>query len=165
MQTAHLDQVLTKEHKKHAISLVSQSTSVLAALDFTKPFKMTCDASKYAIGAVLSQGEGADMRVVAFESRKLNSAECKYEVHDKELLAVIHALHKWKHYVGGRDRFTIVTDNWATKFIQTKPTLTRLQQKWMETLQEYDCDIVHRSGRENGVADVGLTICLLMFLD
>jgi len=63
---------------------------------------MTCDASKYAIGAVPSQGEGADMRVVAFESRKLNRAECQHEVHDKELLVVIHVLHKWKHCAGGR---------------------------------------------------------------
>ena len=129
------------------------SAPILAPPDYSRPFTITCDASDYAIGSVLSQGEGQDMRVVAFESRKLNPAECRYEVHDKELLSVIHALQKWKHYVGGRDRFSIYTDNWATKFIQTKPHLTRMQQKWMGILQSFDCDIFHRPGAENVVAD------------
>ena len=142
--------------EKEAFELLKKTVSeapILAPPDFSRPFTLTCDASKYALGAVLSQGEGAEMRVVAFESRKLNPAEAKYEVHDKELLAIIHALVKWKHYLGGRDKFTIIIDSWATKFIQTKPTLTRLEQKWMETLQEFDCEIKHRPGAENVVAD------------
>jgi hypothetical protein len=104
------------------------------------------------VGGVLSQGEKGEPRVIAYESRKLTPAEVKYEVHDKELLAVIHALVKWRHYLHG-SRFTIVTDNWATKYIQTKPHLNRLQAKWMEILQEFDCDIVHRPGSTNIVAD------------
>jgi hypothetical protein len=125
---------------------------ILAPPDFSKQFLVTCDASKFAIGAVLSQGEGKDMRVVAYESRKMIDAETRYEVHDKELLAVIHALKKWHYYLRGK-RFVIVTDNWATKFIQTKPHLTQRQMSWMSTLQEFDCDIVHRPGKTNIVAD------------
>ena len=125
---------------------------VLAPPDYSSPFVVTCDASKYAVGAVLSQGEGSHMRVVAFESRKMNDAETRYLNHDKELLAVIHALKKWDFYLRGK-RFRIVTDNSATKFIQTKPQLSHRQMNWMTTLQSFDFDIIHRPGRENIVAD------------
>ena len=64
------------------------SAPVLAPPDFSQPFVITCDSSDYAIGSVLSQGKGQDMHAVAFESRKLNLAECRYENHDKELLSV-----------------------------------------------------------------------------
>ena len=135
-----------------ALKRAITTAPILAAPDFSKPFTVTTDASKVAIGAVLSQGSKSEHRVIAFESRKLKPSESRYEVHDKELLAVFHALVKWKHYLHG-SRFTIETDNWANKFIQTKPHLTQLQAKWMGTLQEFDCDIVHREGRTNVVAD------------
>lgn len=125
---------------------------VLQPADFSRPFVVTCDASGNAVGAVLSQGEGKDARPVAFESRKLNDAERKYKVHDQELLAVVHALKKWRHYLHGR-KFVVVTDNWATKYFQTKPHLNRREVGWTETLQEYDFDIVHRPGSTNIVAD------------
>ena len=143
------------EEKEAFEKLKSAVTSapILAPPDYSLPFTITCDASDYAIGSVLSQGEGKDMHVVAFESRKLNPAESRYEVHDKELLSVVYALQKWKHYVGGRDQIQIYTDNWATKFIQTKPQLSRMQQKWMGILQSFDCVIKHRPGVDNVVAD------------
>jgi len=98
------------------------------------------------------QGEGKDRRVIAYESRKLNPAESRYEVHDRELLAVVDILKKWKHYLHGA-RFEILTDNWATKYIQSKPHLNSRQARWMETLQEFDFDIRHRPGSSNVVAD------------
>ena len=125
---------------------------VLAMPDFTKPFTIRCDASEYAIGQVLVQGEGPDERVIAYESRKLTPAEGRYEVHDKELLSVIHALKKWRHYLHG-SRVTVITDNWASKFIQTKPILNRRQAGWLDVLSEFDLDIVHRPGTTNVVAD------------
>jgi len=125
---------------------------ILAPPDYSRQFIVTTDASKFAIGAVLSQGEGIDMRVVAFESRKMTDCETRYDVHDKELLAVIHALKKWAHHLRGR-RFVCVTDNWATKYIQTKPHLNQRQMNWLGTLADYDMDIVHRPGKTNIVAD------------
>jgi transposase InsO family protein len=136
------------EALKHALT----NAPILAPPDYTRPFVVTTDASKYAVGAVLSQGEGSEMRVVAYESRKMIDAETRYEIHDKELLAVIHALKKWDFHLRGR-RFRIVTDNWATKYIQTKPHLNHRQMNWMSILQSFDFDIVHRPGKENIVAD------------
>ena len=88
---------------KHALT----TAPVLAPPDYSRPFVVTCDASGVAVGGVLSQGEGAEMRVVAYESRKMSDAERRYENHDRELLAVIHALKKWDFHLRGK-RFLIV---------------------------------------------------------
>ncbi|GAX83849.1 hypothetical protein CEUSTIGMA_g11274.t1 [Chlamydomonas eustigma] len=125
---------------------------VLATPDYSKPFVVTCDASGYAVGAVLSQGDGDDVRVIAYESRKMTDVETRYPIHDKELLAVIYALKKWGYHLRGK-KFVIVTDNWATKYIQSKPDLNHRQMNWMSTLAEFDFDIVHRPGKTNVVAD------------
>ena len=125
---------------------------VLTAPDFTKPFLVKTDASDYAIGGVLSQaGEKGD-RPVAYESKKLTPTEGRYTVHEKELLAVVHCLREWRHYLQGQP-FTVHTDNWAVKHIQTQPHLSRRQARWMETLQEYDFVIEHKPGATNHVAD------------
>lgn len=125
---------------------------VLSPPDFSKPFLVRTDASDYAIGAVIGQGEGKIEHVVAYESRKMNPAELNYAAHEKELLAVVHALREWRHYLQGQE-FTVITDNWAVKHIQTQPQLNRRQARWLETIQEYDFKLEHRPGRTNVVPD------------
>jgi hypothetical protein len=125
---------------------------ILCLPDCSKPFILECDASKFAIGQVLCQGEGRDRRVVAFESRKMIPAELNYPVHDQELLSVVHGLKKWRHYLhGGRVR--VITDNWATKFLLTKPDLNKRQAGWLDFIQEFNLEIIYRPGKENTVAD------------
>ena len=89
---------------------------------------------------------------MAYESRKMNPAEQNYPTHERELLAVIHALRTWRHYLLGR-KFTIVTDHHSLKFLQTQPQLSRRQARWLELLADFDFDIVHRPGKSNVVAD------------
>ena len=125
---------------------------VLCLPDCSKPFILECDASKFAIGQVLCQGEGRDRRVVAFESRKMIPAEINYPVHDQELLSVVHGLRKWRHYLhGGKVR--VITDNWATKFLLTKPELNKRQAGWLDFIQEFNLEIIYRPGKDNTVAD------------
>ena len=135
---------------KHALT----SAPILAVPDFSKPFVVNCDASSHAIGQVLMQGEGSEARVIAYESRKLIDAECNYPVHDKELLSIVHALKKWRHYLAGR-RFTLITDNSASKYILTKRTedLNKRQIRYLDIFADFDMDIVHRPGTTNIVAD------------
>ena len=76
-----------------------------------KPFQVETDASDYAIGAVLYQ----DGKPIAFESKKLDSAQCRYTVQEKELFAVIHALKTWRHYLYG-NHFVVTTDHESLKY-------------------------------------------------
>ena len=71
------------------------SALVLLIPDPVKPFTVTTDASDYAIGAVLSQDHGKGEQPIAYESRKMTAAELNYPIHEKELLAIIHAIRLW----------------------------------------------------------------------
>ena len=83
------------------------------------PFEVQIDVSTRALGGVLVQ-EG---HPIAFESRKLNEAEQRYSTHKKEMIAVIHCLEQWKHYLLG-SIFTVVTDNVANTFFKTQKKLS-----------------------------------------
>ena len=74
---------------------------VLQLTDTERNFVVMTDASNFAIGAVLSQVWDDGEHPIAYESRKLNAAEGYYAMHEKELLAVIHALRTWHHYLLG----------------------------------------------------------------
>jgi hypothetical protein len=131
------------------LKYVLTQTPVLTIMDPLKGDIILCtDASDLAIGAVLMQ----DKKIIAYESRKLNSAELNYPVHEKELLAVIHSLKVWRHYLLGV-RFKIQTDHESLRYLSTQPHLSRRQCRWMELLQEYDFDIEYVKGKENVVAD------------
>ena len=73
---------------------------------------------------------------IAFESRKLNSAELNYTVTEKEMLAVVHALRVWRCYLEGAE-FTVFTDHVSNTFFQTQPSLSRRQARWSEFIQRF----------------------------
>ncbi|KAG2009522.1 reverse transcriptase-RNase H-integrase [Coprinopsis cinerea AmutBmut pab1-1] len=78
------------------------SYPVLRMPDFTKPFQVEADASKYASGAVLTQMDDDGIRhPVCFMSKTFNDAERNYTIFDRELLAIIRALTEWRHYLQG----------------------------------------------------------------
>ncbi|GJP64857.1 hypothetical protein CLOP_g21796 [Closterium sp. NIES-67] len=83
---------------------------VLRIADPHRPFELITDASDVAVGAVLLQDFGKGLQSIAYESRKLNPAEQNYLVHDKELLAIIHAFKVWHYYLTGAD-MTVRTDH------------------------------------------------------
>ena len=100
---------------------------MLRTPDEKKPYEVITDASDYGLGAVLLQ-EGYP---IAFESRKLNSAELNYTVTEKEMLAVVHALRVWRCYLEGAE-FTVFTDHVSNTFFQTQPSLSRRQARWSD---------------------------------
>ncbi|KAJ9508991.1 hypothetical protein QJQ45_001437 [Haematococcus lacustris] len=136
-----------------ALKTALTSAPVLIAPDPAQPYTLRCDASGIGIGAVLSQGKGPAERVVAYHSRKLLPAERNYPTHEQELLSMVEALKVWRHYLLGV-HFTLLTDNWANKHLQSQPNLdSRRQARWMEVLQDYNCSIDHIPGKHNMVAD------------
>src|SRR5277367_2289641 len=128
------------------------SAPVLLLPDPNKPFTITTDASDFAIGAVLTQDKGKGEQPVAYESRKLSPAEQNYAVHEKELLAIVHAIRLWRMYLEER-RFTVITDHASLEYIKTQTNLSRRQARWLETLQANDFEVKHHPGKTNVVAD------------
>ena len=125
---------------------------ILQFPNFEKPFNVTTDASNFAIGAVLSQGDYPKDLPVAYASRCLNSAEINYSVIEKELLAIVWAVRHFRPYLYGR-RFRIVTDHqpltWLFNIKDPKSRLVR----WRLELEEHDYSIVYKPGRVNSNAD------------
>ena len=125
---------------------------VLLLPDPNKSFTITTDASDFAIGAVLTQDQGKGEQPVAYESRKLSPAEQNYPIHEKELLAIVHAIRLWRMYLEGR-RFTVITDHASLEYIKTQNNLSRRQARWLETLQANDFEVKYKPGKTNVVAD------------
>jgi hypothetical protein len=124
------------------------SAPVLLVPDPAKPFHVFADASQFAVGAVLMQDQGNGLQPVAFESRKLTSAEQNYPIHEIELLAVVHALKVWRCYLEGTEFYTN-TDHQSLKHLMTQPHLSRRQARWVEFLQSYDTIITYIPGATN----------------
>ena len=91
---------------------------ILQLVDPKMKFFVTTDASDFVIGVVLSQVWDDGEHPIAYESRKLNAAKGNYATHEKELLAVIHALRTWRHYLLG-NHFVVVTDHKSLKYLHT----------------------------------------------
>src|SRR5271155_4059174 len=90
------------------------SVPILALPDNSKPFHIEADSSDFATGAVLYQQSSEDEKwhPVAFLSKSLSPVEGNYDIHDKEMLAVIRALEEWRHFLEGTEhRFEIWTDH------------------------------------------------------
>jgi hypothetical protein len=105
---------------------------ILVIFDPKKPVTVETDASDKAIGACLSQPDDkAKLRPVAYLSRKMALAELNYEVHDKELLAIVEAFRHWRVYLEGHaHEISVITDHKnLTTFLTTK-VLERRLARW-----------------------------------
>lgn len=141
---------VAQEEAFQALKIALTNAPVLIIFDPSKDVDIHADASKYAVGAVMMQ----DGRPVAFLSRKLSSAEINYPVHEKEQLAVVYALTKWRVYLHSRPTpFTVYTDHQSLKYLDTKNTLSPRQVRWMEKLAEFKFEICYRKGSLNVVPD------------
>jgi len=94
---------------------------VLAIPDIDKKMRVEADTSDYAMGGVLStRCENGKWRLVAFISKSLNTTERNYEIHDKEMLAVIRCLEAWRHYLeGAKLEFEIWMDHKNLQYFMT----------------------------------------------
>ena len=129
------------------------SAPVLAYPQADSPFMLDTDASDVGIGAVLSQVQGGEERVIAYGSRVLTKAERNYCVTRRELLAVVHFTNHYRHFLLGR-RFTVRTDNSAVRNMNAMAYEPVGQiARWLEKLQSFDFVAEHRPGRQHSNAD------------
>lgn len=124
---------------------------ILRYPDFTKPCVLTTDASNYALGAVLSQIHESKDHPIAFASRTLNKHEINYSTTEKEALAIIWAVEKFKPYLYG-SKLTLITDHKPLIFIKNSNKNQKII-RWRLDLENYDYDVVYKTGRTNVVAD------------
>jgi len=128
---------------------------VLAAPDIDKRMRMEVDTSDYATGGVLSMECNDELwRPVTFLSKSLNETERNYEIHDKEMLAIIRGLEAWRHLLeGARYEFEIWTDHKNLEYFMKAQKLNRRQARWALYLSRFDFTLKHVVGSKMGKAD------------
>ncbi|KAJ9535608.1 hypothetical protein OSB04_un001254 [Centaurea solstitialis] len=107
-----------------------------------------CYASHLGLGCVLMQRG----RVIAYASRQLKPHEANYPTHNLEFVAVVFALKIWRHYLYGV-KHAIYTDHRWLRYFLDQPKLNMRQQRWLDVVKDYDCEILYHPGKANVVAD------------
>ena len=130
-------------------------TPILRHYDPNRPALVETYASDFAMAGILSQEfEDGKLHPVSIISRKLSQAELKYDAVDKEMLAVVFSLRKWRYCPQGAENKTIVySDHQNLTFFKTVISLKRRQARWAEELQSYSFDLFYRKGSSNQKAD------------
>ncbi|KAK6224224.1 reverse transcriptase domain protein [Colletotrichum tabaci] len=131
------------------------SEPVLMIPDPRKPFELETDASDYAIGGQLGQrDEEGRLHPCGFFSKKLSGPELNYQIHDKELMAIIEAFREWKPQLSGtKHEVKVYTDHKNLAHFTTSKALNKRQIRWSEFLSEFNFRIIYVKGTENGRAD------------
>jgi hypothetical protein len=136
------------------LKAIFTSAPALAQFDFDRETRIETDSSGWCIGGTLQQLTDDGLWVsCAFFSKKNNPAECNYEIHDKELLAIIRCLEEWDAELRGVDGFEIHTDHKNLEYFMTVRKLTERQMRWSLILSRYKFKIVHVPGKSNERAD------------
>ena len=128
---------------------------VLVAPDIDKKMRIEVDALDYATGGVLSMECGDGLwRPVAFLSKSLNETERNYEIHDKEILAIIRGLEAWRHLLeGAQYKFKIGTDHKNLEYVMRAQKVNRRQVRWALYLSRFDFTLKHMVGSKMGKVD------------
>ena len=127
----------------------------MAAPDIDKKMRMEVDASDYATGGVLStECEDGLWRPIAFLSKLLNKTERNYEIHNKEMLAIVRGLEAWRHLLEeAQSKFEIWTDHKNLEYFMKAQKLNRRQACWALYLSQFDFTLKHVPGTKIGKAD------------
>lgn len=132
----------------HRLKIAVTTIPVLALPDFGKPFTIETDASGEGVGVVLSQ----EKRPVAYLSVAFSTKGRIKSVYERELLAIVKAVEKWKHYLTALP-FVIKTDQRSLRHLLEQKSVSTIQQRWASKLLGLNYRIEYKPGVENRVAD------------
>lgn len=122
------------------------SEPVLSPADFTLPFRIYTDACDVAGSGILTQVQNGEEKVIAYHSVKFNPAQQNYSATERECLAVLSAIEKFRPWIDGV-RFTVVTDHASLKWLQNLKNPNGKLARWAVRLQAFDIEFLHRPGR------------------
>ncbi|GJY98194.1 reverse transcriptase domain-containing protein [Tanacetum coccineum] len=125
---------------------------ILVSPDWDLPFELMCDASDYAVGAVLGQRKDKYFRPIHYASKTLSDAQINYTVTEKELLAVVYAFEKFRSYLALSNTI-VYTDHSALKYLFKKQDAKLRLLRWILLLQKFTIEIRDKKGAENLAAD------------
>ncbi|GJV92584.1 reverse transcriptase domain-containing protein [Tanacetum coccineum] len=125
---------------------------ILIAPNWDQPFELMCDASDYAIGAVLGQRIEKHFRPIHYASKMMTEAETNYTTTEKEMLAVVYAFEKFRSYLV-MNKSVVYTDHSALKYLFNKKDAKARLLRWVLLLQEFDFNVIDTKGAENYATD------------
>jgi len=132
------------------LKMAVTTAPTLASPQDSEPFRIEADSSDFTSGAVLSQQLPGEEKwhPVAFYSKSLSPVERNYEIHDKEMLAIIRALEEWRHFLeGAHHPVEIWTDHKNLEYFMMAKKLNHCQARWSLYLARFDFKLVHCLGR------------------
>jgi hypothetical protein len=122
---------------------------ILVFLDWEKTFHVHVYASAIALGAILAQPRARDLdHPIAFTRRKLLYSEQNYNMTEREGLAMVYVIQKYRHYLLGK-HFKIFTDHSALKYLVNKPVLGGRICQWLFLFQEFNFEVIVKPGKLN----------------
>ncbi|GJX34530.1 reverse transcriptase domain-containing protein [Tanacetum coccineum] len=152
-----LSNIEKRNDRSSIVSLLQIGTNlleapILIAPNWDQPFEIMCDASDYAIGAVLGQRIEKHFRPIHYASKTMTEAETNYTTTEKEMLAVVYAFEKFRSYLI-MNKSVVYTDHSALKYLFNKKDAKARLLRWVLLLQEFDFKVIDTKGAENYAAD------------
>nr|GFB00386.1 reverse transcriptase domain-containing protein [Tanacetum cinerariifolium] len=151
-----------KEYSVHFLRRLYQSfpnieeklteAPMLIAPNWNLPFELMCDASDFAIGAVLGQRHSKHFKPIHYASKTMTDAESNYTTTEKEMLAVVYAFEIFRSYLI-MNKSIVHTDHSALKYLFVKKDAKERLLRWVLLLQEFDFKVLDTKGAENLAAD------------
>nr|GEZ52126.1 hypothetical protein [Tanacetum cinerariifolium] len=125
---------------------------ILIAPNWDQPFELMCDASDYAVGAVLRKRVEKHFRPIYYASKTMNQVETNYITTEKEMLAVVYTFEKFRSYLI-MNKSIVYTNHSALKYLFAKKDAKARLLPWILLLQEFEFKVIYTRGAENYAAD------------
>nr|GEW92331.1 reverse transcriptase domain-containing protein [Tanacetum cinerariifolium] len=126
-------------------------TLVIMSLNWNLPFELMCDASDFAVGAILGQKDGKHFYPIYFASKTLNATQQKYTVTEKELMVVVFAFDKFQAYLK-LSKTIVYIDHSALRHLFKKQDVKPCLIRWILLLQEFNIELKYKKGTKNVAA-------------
>jgi hypothetical protein len=161
--TTPMEKLLRKDMKyqwndecQHGLDTLKEkmvTTPILVFPDWEKTCRVHVDASTITLGAILAQPRAGDLdHPIAFTNIKLSNSEQNYNTMEREVLAMVYAPQKFRHYLLGK-HFKMFTNHSALKYLVSKPVLGGRICRWLLLFQEFDFEIIVKPGKLNAGPD------------